>query len=175
MKQLFDTTEINGLALRNRFIRSATWEGMAGEDGSVTDRLVQVMVNLAEGELGLIISGHTYVSKEGQAGPWQLGIYSDELIDGFKRMTDAVHQSGGKILLQLAHAGFRAPSELTGTEAIGPSGRKFDNGTASREMTVDDIQLVVAGVVLLTIILFIPAGVIGWLRNRIPPLRRVLT
>jgi branched-chain amino acid transport system permease protein len=38
-----------------------------------------------------------------------------------------------------------------------------------------DIQLAVAGAVLLIIILFIPAGVIGWLRNRIPPLRRVLT
>ena len=142
MKELFDTTVINGLELRNRFVRSATWEGMAGEDGSSSDRLTDLMVDLVEGGVGLIISSHTYVSKEGQAGPWQLGIYSDDLTPGLEKMTSNVHQSGGKIVLQLAHAGFRAPSELTGTEAIGPSKREAEPGPQCREMTKEDLKSV---------------------------------
>jgi 2,4-dienoyl-CoA reductase-like NADH-dependent reductase (Old Yellow Enzyme family) len=143
IKELFDSTEINGLELRNRFVRSATWEGMANDDGSSTEGLADRMVELAEGEVGLIISGHAYVSKQGQAGPWQLGIYSDELNKSLGEMTSVVHAVGGRICLQLAHAGFRAPSELTLTEAIGPSNRKADPGPACREMSKKDIDSVV--------------------------------
>ena len=113
MSVLFETTEINGMKLTNRFVRSATWEGMAADDGAVTPKLIQTMVDLAEGGVGLIISGHAYISPEGQAGPWQMGIYKDELIDGLKNITDAVHNAGGKIVAQLAHAGHFAIKALT--------------------------------------------------------------
>ena len=72
MTTLFETSEIKGMQLQNRFVRSATWEGMAADDGAVTPRLTQTMVALADGGVGLIISGHAYVSPAGQAGPWQL-------------------------------------------------------------------------------------------------------
>ena len=49
MPGLFESTEINGMKLSNRFVRSATWEGMAGDDGSVTPPLVDLMARLAEG------------------------------------------------------------------------------------------------------------------------------
>ena len=68
MKSLFDQTEINGLKLANRFVRSATWEGMATPDGEVTSRLVDLMVRLAKGGVALIISSHAYVRRDGQAG-----------------------------------------------------------------------------------------------------------
>jgi len=61
MSRLFESTEINGLKLSNRFVRSATWEGMAGDDGSVTPALVELMARLAEGGVGLIISSHAYI------------------------------------------------------------------------------------------------------------------
>jgi len=92
---LFESTEINGMTIKNRFVRSATWAGMAGDDGSCTPKLVELMVKLAEGGVGLIITGHAYVSKRGQASPWQLGIYKDELIPGLQEITDAVHEKGG--------------------------------------------------------------------------------
>ena len=66
---MFETTEINGMTLANRFVRSATWEGMAGEDGACTPRLVTTMARLAEGGVGLIVTGHAYVERRGQAGP----------------------------------------------------------------------------------------------------------
>jgi len=49
MSKLFEANEINGMQLGNRFVRSATWEGMAGEDGSCTPRLIEAMTQLAEG------------------------------------------------------------------------------------------------------------------------------
>ncbi|BBO90682.1 NADH:flavin oxidoreductase [Desulfosarcina ovata] len=102
---LFESATLHTLTLPNRFVRSATWEGMATEKGAVTPRLIDTMAALAQGGVGLIISGHAYVSAEGQATPWQLGIYDDALVDGLRQMTDAVHAAGGSILAQLAHAG----------------------------------------------------------------------
>ena len=108
MPDLFEKSAINSIALNNRFVRSATWEGLATEEGACTSRLSALMQDLADGKVGLIISGHAYVSREGQAGPWQLGIYDDELIPRLRKMTEAVHKRSGKIVLQLAHAGCQA-------------------------------------------------------------------
>ncbi|MBW2176799.1 MAG: NADH:flavin oxidoreductase, partial [Deltaproteobacteria bacterium] len=69
--KLFETTQINGMTLANRFVRSATWEGMASDEGTVTPDLVNLNAELARGGVGLIISSHAYVSRAGQAGPWQ--------------------------------------------------------------------------------------------------------
>ena len=91
--------------------------------------------------MGLIISSHTYVSQEGQAGPWQLGIYSDKLVAGFSEMTEAVHKSSGKIVMQLAHAGIQANSSLTGQPALGPS--PFEKVPAALEMNHEQIQKVI--------------------------------
>ena len=71
MATLFENTTIRNLHLPNRFVRSATWEGMADEQGAPTPELNQLMADLAQGEVGLIISGHAYVSSEGQVpGSW---------------------------------------------------------------------------------------------------------
>lgn len=113
MSILFESTKISTMKLANRFVRSATWEGMAADDGSVTPKLTKTMVDLAKGGVGLIISSHAFILSEGQAGPWQLGIHKDELVDGLKTMTDAVHDAGGKIVAQLAHAGHFAVKEIT--------------------------------------------------------------
>lgn len=58
---LFEETEINGMTLRNRIVRSATWEGLATTEGALTDQHVAFVSRLAEGDIGLIISSFTYV------------------------------------------------------------------------------------------------------------------
>lgn len=143
MSVLFEKTAINGMELVNRFVRSATWEGLAAEDGAVTPRLVDAMRTLAEGRVGLIITGHAYVRPEGQAGPWQLGAYKDELIPGLKQMTGAVHDAGGRIVLQLAHAGTFASETRTGKTPWAVSVPQGQSRNPRREMTVQDIQDVV--------------------------------
>jgi len=143
MSRLFEPTEINGMRLDNRFVRSATWEGMAAEDGAVTPRLTQTMVALAEGGVGLIISGHAYVSSEGQAGPWQLGIHKDELGEGLTSMCEAVHRAGGKIVAQLAHAGHFAAKALTGQAPLVVSDFEGLANSPRHELTREDIHKLV--------------------------------
>jgi 2,4-dienoyl-CoA reductase-like NADH-dependent reductase (Old Yellow Enzyme family) len=138
MPQLFEVTEINGMTLANRFVRSATYEGLAAEDGGVTPALVQMNKTLAEGGVGLIISSHAYVSREGQAGPGQLGAYKDELVPGLADMAHAVHEAGGRIILQLAHAGYHTSDRITGLPAVAPSDIGLSK-TPRHVLTIEEI------------------------------------
>ncbi|MDH3826082.1 MAG: NADH:flavin oxidoreductase [Desulfobacterales bacterium] len=144
MPKLFAHTQLKDLKLANRFIRSATWEGLADENGGCTFELVDRMVELARGRVGLIITGHTYVHPAGQATPYQLGVDKDERIDGLSEMTEAVHREGGRIMMQLAHSGLKAEPQLTSTRPIGPSTAEGLLDSPGKEMTTDDIQQVVA-------------------------------
>ncbi|NVN91607.1 MAG: NADH:flavin oxidoreductase [Desulfuromonadales bacterium] len=144
MPKLFEKTEIKSMELANRFVRSATWEGMAGTDGSCTQGLIDVTAGLAEGGVGLIITGHAYVSPEGQAGPWQIGVHSDEMLPGLTRMAAAVHGAGGKIALQIAHAGCYGFASGTGIEAVGPSPCIAEKTPTCRELTHEEIGAICA-------------------------------
>ena len=144
MTTLFELSEINGMKLQNRFVRSATWEGLAADDGSCTPRLVDLMVTLAKGGVGLIITSHAYVQKVGQASGGQLGIHNDDMIPGLKEMTAAVHDQNGKIICQLAHAGFFGNAKLSGQTPIAPSAIDGIAEGMRKEMTAEDIQSVVA-------------------------------
>lgn len=134
-RAMFQPVSLGHLTLGNRFVRSATWEGMASEDGSVTEKLTQTLVRLAKGGVGLVIAGHAYVLKQGQAGPWKLGVHDPAMKPGLARLTDAVHEAGGKISAQLAHAGQLANAKLSGMEAVGPS-----DGEGFRAMTEVEIE-----------------------------------
>lgn len=136
---LFQSAQIGSLKLPNRFIRSATWEGLAAPDGGCTDELVRLMEGLAEGGVGLIISSHAFVRPEGVAVRGQLGIHRDDHIAGLARMADAVHGKGGRIVLQLAHGGLLAGTQLTGQPALAPSLAGGPEKTRRREMTEADI------------------------------------
>jgi 2,4-dienoyl-CoA reductase-like NADH-dependent reductase (Old Yellow Enzyme family) len=78
---------------------------MATDEGGPSSQMIDLMAKLASGGVGLIITGHAYVHQKGQHSPWQLGIYKDELIPGLQAMTRAVHESGGKIAVQLGYGG----------------------------------------------------------------------
>jgi len=136
---LFQSARIGALSIPNRFIRSATWEGLAAPDGGCTDELVRLMGELAEGGVGLIISGHAHVRPEGFAVRGQLGVDRDDCIAGLARMTEAVHGKGGRIVLQLAHGGVLAGTQLTGLPALAPSLAGGPEKTRRREMSEADI------------------------------------
>jgi 2,4-dienoyl-CoA reductase-like NADH-dependent reductase (Old Yellow Enzyme family) len=116
---------------------------MAADDGACTPKLIDLMAGLAEGGVGLIISSHAYVSPEGQAGPWQIGVYDDKLIPELEAMATAVHENGGKIVMQLAHAGYFANAKLTGQTPMAPSNAEGFAKGPRQEMNTDDIQGVV--------------------------------
>lgn len=140
MSIMFEPTTINGLRLSNRFIRSATWVGMADVDGAVTSGLTKFMQELAAGGAGLIISGHAYVERAGQASPKQMGIYSDEQVPGLESMVSAVHSAGGKIIAQLAHAGYFAAAKLSGLTPWAASADVDLMEGERRTLSAEDIQ-----------------------------------
>lgn len=143
MPEIFDETAIKSMRLPNRFVRSATWEGVATPEGACTDRLLGVIELLAEGGVGLIITGHGYVRREGQAGPWQLGFHDDGLLPRLEELARTAHRHGSRIAAQLAHAGAHAAAGLSGREPLGPSPVHKDGALACREMDRPEIDRVV--------------------------------
>ena len=73
MGTLFEKLEIGALQARNRFVRAATYEGLATDDGRMTPELRAVYEELASGEVGTIIVGYAYVTRDEQPNPYRLG------------------------------------------------------------------------------------------------------
>ena len=126
MNSLFDATEINGLTLENRLVRSATWEGMCEADGRPTPKLTALYRDLAQGRVGLIMTGFAFVSPEGKQMPGKMGIHTDDFADAMRQMTDTVHEAGGRICIQLVHAGGQTDSGNAGRQPIAPSAVQID-------------------------------------------------
>ncbi len=144
MGKIFEETSINGMSLRNRLVRSATWEGMCEDDGRPTDKLASYYKSLAEGEVGLIISGYTFVRPEGKQLPGKMGIHTDDFETDMKKLTSAVHDGGGKICIQLVHAGGQTDSKNAGRKPLAPSSvevPQFDE--IPDELSIDDISEIV--------------------------------
>jgi len=120
--KIFTPFNINGMGLKNRIVKSATFENMATPEGLPTEETRRFYERLARGGAGLIITGYAYVNESGQSFPLQNGIHADEVISGWRRITDAVHESGGKIAMQIAHGGKQIKSSLLGgRKAAAPS------------------------------------------------------
>ncbi len=146
MKKLFETTEIKSLVLANRSVRSATWSGVGDEQGFVTDNAVALYESLAEGGVGLIVTGYQYVMTNGQQSPFMLGNYDQSHVPGLQRLASAVHAKGGKIIPQLVHCGTLAGSKFfrPGDELWGPSAIVGPGGTETpKEMTPVEIRQLV--------------------------------
>ncbi len=145
MATLFEETTINGMTLRNRMVRSATWEGMCGEDGRPTERLINCYKDLAKGGIGLIITGYAFVRLDGKNNPGQMGIHTDDFVDDYKKMTNAVHEAGGKIAVQMVHGGGQSNSEVAGRQPFAPSAVKVDQfPDMPAELTRDEIRKIIA-------------------------------
>lgn len=122
MIDMFTPGKLGNLQLENRLMRSAVWEGMADEQGFVTDALVDCSRSLAEGGVGLIILGYSYIQPNGRQQPGQTAIYADEHVPGMKKVTDAVHEAGGKISIQIVHVGPQTSPDMIGGETpVAPS------------------------------------------------------
>jgi 2,4-dienoyl-CoA reductase-like NADH-dependent reductase (Old Yellow Enzyme family) len=119
--QPFEGATIGGIALRNRIVRSATWEGMCDDSGVPTERLLSCYEALAEGGVGLIIGGYAYVSPEGKQNFGKMGMYADSLVPALEGLTRRVHDKGGKIAAQLVHAGGQANRNVSGHPPVAPS------------------------------------------------------
>jgi len=136
MSILFEPMKIMHMDLRNRFVRSATYDGCANKSGYVTENQMDLYSALAEGGVGLIITGITYVHPTGQISSFQNSIVGDEFIHGFKRLTAAVHSRGGKNCCSVVSC--RKGGEVSGLESIGEIQTEFKaNRTMSAKSRSD--------------------------------------
>ena len=124
---LFEPVKLHNITLKNRIIRSATYEGWGDPDGVPRSELADIYLNLARGGVGTIITGFAFISEAGRAmQPGQCGIDSAFKIDPWKKITGKVRASYSdvRLFMQIAHAGRQTKRKYTGNSVVGPSGRK---------------------------------------------------
>ena len=113
---------IGKLEIRNRFIRSATKDSSADLNGAVTDDSVRIFEELAAGGVGLIVTGHAFVSPNGRAAESQYGIHCDEMVTGLARLSHVAHKHGARIAAQITHSGLSSAYLAgRGQAALAPS------------------------------------------------------
>ncbi|SDH71528.1 NADH:flavin oxidoreductase [Pseudomonas panipatensis] len=104
VEKVFGPTRLAGLPLRNRVIKTATFEGMcpAGVPG---DDLIEHHARMARGEVGLTTVAYCGVSPDGLTFPDQMWMH-EGVFGTLRRLAGAVHREGGAVSAQLAHCGF---------------------------------------------------------------------
>ncbi|MEA4944817.1 MAG: FAD-dependent oxidoreductase [Propionicimonas sp.] len=121
IQHLFTPVTIGSLTLPHRGIMPSMVVNLCGLDGTVTDQFIAYHVARAEGGVALNITEAAYVHPGGKGFPNQLGIDHDGLLPGLRRLTDAVHDAGGRVAVQLFHGGRQANAACTGGTVVAPS------------------------------------------------------
>jgi 2,4-dienoyl-CoA reductase-like NADH-dependent reductase (Old Yellow Enzyme family) len=103
MKQALTPLRLAGLTLRNRVIKTATYEGMS-RGGIPSPALIDHHVALARGGVGMTTLAYVSVSPQGRTFADQL-VMHDDLVAQLRPLTDAVHEAGAAVAIQLAHCG----------------------------------------------------------------------
>ena len=128
--KLFEPFDLGPLHLANRAVMAPLTRSRATSDG--VPKAMHVEYYRQRAGAGLIISEATNISVEGRGYAWTPGIYTDEQVTAWKKVTDAVHAEGGKIVLQLWHVGRISHPDLqpggaapVAPSAVKPEGKAF--------------------------------------------------
>lgn len=121
MSILFEPKKIGTLLVKNRLVRAPTVEKMATDDGRCTPKLMDLYTRLAEGGVGMIITGGAYTQGNGKGLPRKIGLHRDEVIEGYKKLTDRMHRYDVKVIAQVLHCGRQGAVAVVGETPIAPS------------------------------------------------------
>ncbi len=137
---LFSPVKLGGIALKNRMVMAPLTRNRAGAGG--VPQAMNVTYYVQRASAGLIISEATPISAMAHGYPALPGIYTDEQVAGWKKVTDAVHAEGGKIVLQLWHVGrISHPSLLpNGAQPVAPSAITPNGKAFTYQGLVDYVQ-----------------------------------
>jgi len=146
MSILFSPVRIGTMAVTNRIARSATGEGMCARDGQATPLLAGLYRTLAQGGVGLIMTGHSFVRADGKASKGMMGVHSDAMIPGLRSIADAVHETEARVVCQLNHAGRQTRPELIGGgRPVAPSAvTDKSSGITPRALDASEVEDLVA-------------------------------
>ncbi len=143
-KTLFSPFRIGNLELKNRIVMPPMATNFAGEDGAVNDRHIAYYVKRVKGGVGYITFEHTGVLRQGRAFSNMALIDSDQHISPFKKLIEAVHTEGGKILIQINHAGRQTSASITGSPIVAPSPIPCPvRKEMPKELSYDEIQTII--------------------------------
>jgi 2,4-dienoyl-CoA reductase-like NADH-dependent reductase (Old Yellow Enzyme family) len=145
MSILFEPGTIKTLVIRNRLVRSATFEGMANFEGRPLPELGRLYYRLAESDVGLIITSAAFVDRyktlpdvSGLAYPTAMD--DDSYIENWRPIVEGVHERGAGIAMQIVHPGRLDMPALRGGPAMAPSAvPDKSEQIAPRAMTQEEI------------------------------------
>ncbi|MED5049586.1 NADPH dehydrogenase NamA [Bacillus siamensis] len=138
-RKLFTPWTVKDVTIKNRIVMAPMCMYSSHEkDGKLQPFHMAHYISRAIGQVGLIIVEATAVNPQGRITDQDLGIWSDDHIEGFAKLTEQVKAQGSTIGIQLAHAGRKA--ELDG-EIYAPSAIPFDEQSKTpAEMTIEQIK-----------------------------------
>ncbi len=143
-ENLFSSCSIGSLKLENRLVMPPMATNYASPEGFVTERQIDYYVERAVGGVGYLTVEHTGILPQGKASPKMLMISSDEHAIHMRRLVEAVHAAGGKIVVQINHAGRQTFSAVTGSPIVGPSPiPALPTMEIPRELPIDEIEALV--------------------------------
>jgi 2,4-dienoyl-CoA reductase-like NADH-dependent reductase (Old Yellow Enzyme family) len=144
--ELFEEAKIGRVKLKNRIIRSATFEGAADENGFPTPAYHQLYKQLAAHGVGAVITGFTYIDAKGKAmHPGQAGSDSMEKVEAFSQLTKMLHHYDCRAFMQIAHTGRQTLQRITGSRPVGASSKKsFYFNESPHVLTTDEVDGIVA-------------------------------
>ena len=119
MPTLFDPIEYGAIAAPNRIVMAPLTRGRATRTHVPTALMIDYYRQRASA--GLIITEATGISQEGLGWPYAPGIWNDEQVEAWKPVTDAVHEAGGRIVVQLWHMGRQVHSSVIGGQPVSSS------------------------------------------------------
>jgi N-ethylmaleimide reductase len=138
-QDLFSPLTLGSIALKNRMVMAPLTRNRAGEGG--VPHTLNVEYYEQRATAGLIITEATPISPMAHGYPALPGIYTDAQIAGWKKVTDAVHAKGGKIVIQLWHVGrISHPSLLNGALPVAPSAIKPAGQAFTYQGLVDYVE-----------------------------------
>lgn len=141
MSDLFSEFTIKGKIIKNRVVMPPmVCFGWAGNTGHVSGKHIAHYEARARGGVGLIIIEATCVSPDGRLSPDQLGLWSDDFIEGLKRLVDVCHGFGTKVLVQIHHAGANTHKDVSDIPLSSSDFNKKDRNV--RAMTLEEIKRV---------------------------------
>lgn len=120
-ERVFTPIKIGKLEIKNRLTNSSSVPNFSKRDGSLTQREIDFFVEKAKGGLGIVVTAATSVNGTTAKGfPNQAGFYSDEMIAGYKALTDGIRSYGARSSIQIYHPGRATHPKLTGCPTEGP-------------------------------------------------------